>query len=223
VWAYDNLFQSQLRDNGFDVPDMGTGLVTYITPWDALNIAALDSNGQIRVLWTAPGIQGWRETNLSAAANTTTLVGGLTAYVAPWGAINVVGNDAAGHLVVTWWVPEFAGRWEKNDFTSEFGGPIFRANSLTSYVTPWGGLNVGGVADDGRIVVYWWVPGFGGNWNIDSINVEADDRRERPARELTSHVGPDGTFHIVSVGCFGDVLDMRWRPGQAWELENLSD
>jgi len=125
-------------------------------------------------------------------------------------------------MIVTWWVPTFGGEWRKNDFTAQFGGPALRAESVTSYVTPWGGLNVGGVTDDGRVVVYWWVPGFEGNWNIDTINVQAADARELPARHLKSHVAQDGTFHVVGVGRFGDVLDMRWTPGEGWRVEDLS-
>jgi len=58
VWAYDNLFQSQLRDNGLPVPELVGDLVPYVTSWNGLNVAAIDANGDIRVLWTAPGVGG---------------------------------------------------------------------------------------------------------------------------------------------------------------------
>jgi hypothetical protein len=221
VWAYNNLSQSQLRAQGLSVPAFRSGLVTYVTPWDGLNVAGVDANGDIRVFWTAPGVAGWRETNLSAVAGTTPLTGDLTAYVAPWGGINVVGTDSAGHLVVTWWAPALGGNWQKNDFTAQFGGPNLRSESMTSYVTPWGGLNVGGTTDDGRVIVYWWVPDAGGQWRIDNIQA-GDDARRRPAHTLTSHVAPDGTFHLVGVNQSGEVVDMRWQSGREWELEDLS-
>jgi len=222
IWAFNNLSQTQLRDGGFAVPVFRERLVTYVTPWNGLNIAGVDESGDIRVLWTAPGVAGWRETNLSTVAGTTPLVGDLTAYVAPWGGINVVGADAAGHLVVTWWAPTLGATWAKNDFTSEFGGPTLRGESMTSYVTPWGGLNVGGVTDDGRVLMYWWVPSAGGEWRIDEIET-GDDSRDRPARSLTSHVAPDGTFHIVGVSRSGEVVDLRWESGREWEVEGLSE
>jgi hypothetical protein len=221
IWAYNNLSETQLRAAGFVVPALRPGLVVYVTPWDGLNIAGCDDTGKIRVYWTAPGITGWRETNLSDIAGTTPLTGDLTAYVAPWGGVNVVGTDAAGHLVVTWWAPPLGGNWAKNDFTSEFGGPNLRAESMTSYVTPWGGMNVGGVSDDGRVLVYWWVPDAGGTWRIDQIEA-GDDSRGRPARRISSHVAPDGTFHLVGVNSTGEVVDLRWESGHEWEVEDLS-
>jgi hypothetical protein len=223
IWAFDNLSNSQLAAQGLGTPAFRGTLIAYVTPWNGLNIAGLDSSGDIQVVWTAPGLAGWRADNLSAITGAPMLTGGLSSYITPWGGINLAGADVEGDTVVTWWVPGFGAQWRRNNFTDQFGGPKLQADSITSYVTAWGGLNIAGLDDDGNIVIYWWVPGFT-NWQLSPLAFDRPDLREHPARRLTSFAAEDGSLNLFATGSFGDVLHIHWRPGAGgvWEMDNLT-
>lgn len=221
VWAFNNLSETQLAPRGIATPAFVGRPTAYVTTWNGQNIAGVDAAGDIQVVWTAPGLGGWTATNLTTQTGAPALAGGLTAYITSWGGINLAGNDTFGHTVVTWWVPGFGGEWRHNDFTSEFGGPGLRASSMTSYVTPWGGLNLAGLTDDGQVVVYWWVPGFTA-WRIAPLSPAGSDRRDTPIRRLTSIAGDDGSVNILTTGIYGDVLRYHWRPDAQWQIENLT-
>jgi hypothetical protein len=223
VWAYDDLSRSQLAPNGITTPVFTGKLIAYVTAWNGLNIAGLDSNGDIQVIWTAPGLNGWTSSNLSTITGAPMLTGGLSTHVTSWGGVNLIGIDSDGDTVVTWWVPSFGGEWRHNNFTSDVGGPRLRADSVTAYVTPWGGLNIAGLTDDGQVVVYWWVPGFD-RWQVGPLGIDANgDERRVPVRRLDSFAGDDGSLNLFATGRFGDVLHYHWRPGMEWQMEDLTE
>lgn len=222
VWAFDDLTRTQLAPHGLATPAFTGKLVAYVTAWNGLNIAGLDANGDIQVVWTAPGLGGWTTSNLTTITGAPVLTGGLATHVTSWGGINLIGIDSDGDTVVTWWVPEFGGAWRHNNFTADFGGSRLRADSVTAYVTPWGGLNIAGLTDSGEIVVYWWVPGFD-RWRVDPLPIDAHgDRRRTPVQRLDSFAGEDGSLNLFAAGRFGDVLHYHWRPGMDWQMEDLS-
>lgn len=219
-WTYTNLYEAFLRPGGLPTPQFNSRLNSYVTSWNGLNISGLDESGHIWSVWTAPGMNGWSASDLSDITGAPELTGSLTTYVTDWGGINILGIDANGETTVTWWVPEFGGEWRQNNFTREFGGPALVPGSVTSYVTPWDGLNVAGLDRDGNIVSYWWVPGFD-KWNVDTLPV-GGDRLDRPVGRLESNAGPDGSINLVGINRNGHVMRAHWAPGQEWTMDDLT-
>lgn len=219
-WTYTNIYENDLRPGGLPTPAFNSRLNSYVTSWNGLNISGLDENGHVWSVWTAPGMSGWSASDLSEITGAPALTGALTTYVTNWGGINILGIDENGDTTVTWWVPEFGGNWRQNNFTAEFGGPQLIQGSVTSYVTPWSGLNIAGLDREGRIISYWWVPGFT-QWNMDVLPI-GEDRWERPASRLSGHAGEDGSINLVGVTREGHIVRAFWSPDQPWQLEDLT-
>lgn len=220
-WATVNLSETHIRAQDLVSPTFSGPLTSYTTSWDGQNIAGVDENGQIHVVWWAPGLGPlWRVDNLSAIAGTPAVTGPLTAYLTPWSGINLAATDAEGDLIVTWWAPGV--EWSSNDLTAITGGPRLAAGSLASYVTPWGGLNVVGTrADTGDTVVYWWAPGAA--WTAEPIIPEGSDEAARVSAP-SAHATADGVLNIFGRGGEGDTTPtlLTWSPAApVWRLLNL--
>lgn len=223
-WGFTNIVSRDLTPQGQSMPQFEGGrFAAYVTSWNGLNVAGLTAGGEIYAVWWAPGLEKWQVTNLSASTGAPTLSGGLTVYLTPWGGINLAGLDLQGRVSVTWWVPGFEGEWRTNNLTSESSGPVLGADSLTSYVTSWGALNITGLDADGRIIVYWWVPGFS-LWSITSIT-DGIAGVQQPVGRLTGITGPgaNGTINVLGTSSSGDVLRTWWQPGGQWGQEVLSE
>ncbi|HWQ28325.1 MAG TPA: hypothetical protein VNN12_04810, partial [Dehalococcoidia bacterium] len=113
-----NISEFELRPNGEHEPEFVGELITYTPSWGAVHIAGLDAAGDIWSVWWAPGVEHWHSNNLSDDTGAAPIVGGLSAYLTSWDAINLVGIDAAGNLQVTWWLPSFGGDWAHNNLTA---------------------------------------------------------------------------------------------------------
>lgn len=223
-WEFTNIVTRDLIPQGQSMPQFADGrFVSYVTAWNGLNIAGLTADGKIYAVWWAPGLEEWQATNLSDSTGAPTLSGGLTVYLTPWGGINLAGLDQQGRISVTWWVPGFGGQWLTNNLTQETGGALLSADSLSSYVTSWGALNIAGLDPNGRIVVYWWVPGFD-LWVVSSIT-DGIPNVVQPVGRLTGVTGPgaDGTINVLGTAANGDVLRTWWKPGGVWEQEVVSE
>ncbi|MBC7773524.1 MAG: PPC domain-containing protein, partial [Pyrinomonadaceae bacterium] len=223
VWSFANITTRDLNPQGQVMPPfIGNRVTAYVTSWNGLNIAGLTAAGEIHTVWWAPGLQFWQTTNLSAVTGAGQLSGGLTVYLTPWGGINLAGINNEGKVSVTWWVPGFAGEWRNNNLTNETGGPTLDPGSITSYITAWGALNIAGLDGQGKVVIYWWVPGFQ-LWSITSISEQVPGSK-LPVGRLTgvSGSGFDGTLNILGTASDGDVVRYWWRPGGVWQQDDLS-
>src|SRR5262249_24148268 len=90
-------------------PPIVGNLAVYLKPWDGINLAGLDENGDLQVTWWVPSFgASWATDNLTGLTGGPTFVTGiLTSYVSDWGALNIAGIDAeTGEVKVYWWVPE---------------------------------------------------------------------------------------------------------------------
>ena len=222
AWTARNLSTTDLADGGQQTPDFSGGLISFVTAWNALNIAGLDANGDIQAVWFHTSLPRWKVTNLSDSTGAPPLTGGLTAYLTSWSAINLGGADAAGNVSATWWVPSFGGAWTTSDLTSIIGGPQLQASSMTSFVTPWGATNIAGLDDTGRLTVYWWAPNTG-SWAISYLS-DLVTGSELPAGELSGlSVGATGSINIFGAADDGGVLRYWWEPGGSWGMQNLTD
>jgi len=166
-------------------------------------------------------MSAWRTDNLSVGTGAPALSGGLTAYLTGWGGINLAGMDANGKLSVTWWVPGFEGNWVTSNLSDAFNGPALQASSVSSYVTPWGGLNVTGLDQSGKVVVYWWAPGLDA-WNVTPLS-DAIPGAGLPSGQIRGVTSSAGTINLLGINDSGHVIRYWWRPGGVWASEDLTE
>ncbi|MCL4742617.1 MAG: hypothetical protein KJZ54_10485 [Phycisphaerales bacterium] len=225
LWSFRDI-STELNNQGMGTPALSE-MIAYVTAWDAWNLAGIDADGNIQSIWVFPELfSQWRRDNLSAITGAAPIAGQLTVTLTTWQGINLAGVNAAGDLVVTWWVPQFGGNWENNNLTTETDGASkLAAGRVTGYVTPWGGINYAGLRGDGEVVVYWWVPGFTG-WLVDALTEDISASQPRPVGTLTSHGSDAGTLSIQGVSENEEVVRLYWKvppAPDAWTLENLTD
>ena len=219
IWSFTNLDRAHLQPQGLQRPRLADQIVSYVTPWNGLNIAGLDDRGNIWGVWWAPGLPQWRLTNVSDVTGAPPLFGGLTAYVTPWGGINLVGLDADGHVSAMWWVPGFDGEWRLNDLSGELNHPGLLADSVTSYVTPWGGTNIAGLDTNGDLVVYWWAPGLD-RWVVSPLSGLVPDA-VLPLTSIEGLASPNGLISLFGLTDGQQPIRYYWQPGGEWQVEYL--
>jgi hypothetical protein len=222
-WFFENVELTHLAPQGETTPHWVDELTVYVAPWNGMNIAGLTADGDAEVVWWAPGRTHWSTDNLSRITGLTRLVGGLTSYVTPWGGLNVAGIDTNGDLQVCWWVPGFESQWRSNNMTQQFQGQDLVPATVSSYVTPWGGLNVAGIdSATGNAVVYWWAPGVT-DWTAEALTFNKDPQDPLPTgRLLATNYGEQ--LNLFGRADSGEVIRLYWNPGDGavWGLQNLT-
>lgn len=226
VWAYDNLFNSVVRAAGLPVPDFNTAqrgrLIAYTTPWDGLNIVGSGPGGQPIALWNAPGIVGWRVSNLSDATTNPLGHSGfthLTVYIASWGGINIASGS---NVNVLWWAPGLGGEWRTDSLRTVANGPQLRANTLSAYFTPWGALNVAGLDELNKLTIYWWTPA-NDQWFVSPISASLPGGPPTPTGNVSSLVTPEGAINVFARSAAGDLLAYFWQPGASdWTVTDVT-
>jgi len=221
-WEFADLVDRDLTPEGQTMPQFVGTLSSYVTSWNGLNIAGLDASGDVQSIWWAPGITNnhWRTDNLSDLTGAQAFTGTLTPYVTTWGGVNLAGTDNVGNVVVTWWVP--GNPWQTSDLTDLFNGPPLQINSLSSFVTPWGGLNIAGLDGDGKITVYWWAPGLG-DWVVTQDLVPG---AVQPSGRIIGVASDNGFINLAARGTNGDAIRYFWNPNtpsDPWTSQDLSD
>ncbi len=220
AWSFINIAETQLRPQGLVMPAFTGQIISYTTSWDGLNVAGLDADGRIKVVWWAPGLSQWRTDDLSAITGAPPLTGGLTAYLTSWDGINLAGIDGSGKVSVTWWVPAFGGDWRTTNLSDAFNGPTLAASSVTSYVSSWGGLNIAGISSQGRVIIYWWSPGMT-DWQVTPIS-NLMTNPPLPVGHLTGHATAPGSLNIFGANSDGDVIRYHWEVGGQWAAQDLT-
>lgn len=223
AWSFTNIAETHLRAQSQEMPAFAGGLISYVTSWNGLNIAGLDASGNIQVVWWAPGLELWQTNNLSSITGAPPIVDGLSAYLTPWDGINLSGINHDGELSVTWWVPQFGGDWETNNLTQEFGGPTLQAASVTSYVSSWGGLNVAGLDENGKLNVYWWAPALTETgWQVTNLSDEIPGA-PLPVGRLSGHATATGILNVFGSDSDGHVIRYHWQVGDTtWATQDLT-
>lgn len=221
-WSSQNISTEQLAPQGLTTPAF-TGLRSYATSWNGLNIAGLDDTGVIWSVWWAPGLANWQVSNLTTAYNAEALSGGLTVYLTSWGGINIAGTGVDGHLRVTWWVPSLGGEWRQADLTTDTGGPLLDPPSVSSYVSSWGGLNISGVDQaTGKVVVYWWSPERTAlGWAVSNLSDAVPSGSLSLTAPLQGVAGSDGSLNVFG---YNNTSFVRyyWEPNSSWLVQNLT-
>jgi len=224
AWAFTNIAEDHLAFQGQDHPAFTGDLIAYSTRWGALHVAGLDEDGRLHSVWWAPGMAHWTASDLTEITGAPPYVGGLTVYLTEWDGINIAGVDALGNVQVTWWVPSFAGAWVVSNLTELFDAPALQPTTLAGYVTPWGGLNIAGFSEAGELHVYWWVPGFGGEWVVSTLEPEGLGDLEAPlAPALHAHTTPRGVLNLFTHDTTGEPIRLAWDPlaDDRWFAERL--
>ncbi len=110
-----------------------------------------------------------------------------------------------------------------SDLTTAFGGPKLQSPSITSYVTSWDGTNITGLDANGKLVIYWWSPGLGGNWNVTTLSDTVTGAIPIVGK-VTGVTSPFGTISLVGADAVGNVLRYFWNTtdGGNWTMDNLT-
>lgn len=226
AWSFSNIAASDLRAHGESMPAFVGSTATYATSWGGLNVAGLDALGNIWSVWWAPGASHWSAANLTSAYGADPVSGGLSVYLTSWGGINIAALDESGEIRVTWWVPQMGGTWAHSNLTAEVGGPRFTPDSVSSYVSSWGGLNiVGSNRDTGEAQVYWWSPErVSIGWAVTSFTDTLGAEAPRPTRAFQGLAGRDNSLNVFGVTSTGKFLRYFWYPGYAaWQHQSVSE
>jgi hypothetical protein len=200
-----------------DAPGLTGDLTSYQPSWGATHLAGLDARGHAINYWIVPGTTPtWQFSDLTELFNGPLMSGNLTGYVTGWDGLNLAGINSDNQLIVYWWAPGLQD-WQTINMTEAFDGPRLYGQ-LDAYVTPWGGLNVAGVNEQGDTYTYWWAPGLPNDpnrWRVDNISAvastdEAPVAKFRPNVDVT--VSTDGGINIFMI-CFSENLHvLRWTP-----------
>lgn len=228
AWTVANL-GDDLRAQSLTVPQFAGRITSFVTPWNALNIVGLDDQGQIQAVWWHQSLLTdgkFTTNNLSQQTGAPALTGGLTVWLTSWNAINIAGTDTNGQLSATWWVPGYNNeQWNNSNLTDIVGGPELQANSMSSWVTPWGAMNIAGREADGTMSVYWWVPGYNNDqWQVASFRDIVPDATLTvgPVTGITA-LGGDNSMSILSTSAGGEVIRLWWSPTtNQWAEQNLT-
>lgn len=219
LWGFTDLDRDHLAPQGLTRPEWFGETVSFVTSWNGLNIVGLDASGELWSVWWAPGMSMWRTDNLTAITGAPPLVGGLSAYVTSWGAINIVGVDLTGNVQIVWWVPEFGADWAKHDLTAMLAHSGFSAQGLATYVTPWGGTNIAGIDQAGDLVVLWWAPGMS-QWAVSPLSALIPSA-VLPLRSIDGVASPSGLISLFGFTDGTTPVRYYWQPGGEWAVELL--
>lgn len=211
-WEFHDVTQ-ELRTAGQAIPALVGDLTSYTTSWGALNVVGLDQAGRAWAIWWAPGLTHWYASDLSGATGQDVrFSGGLTVYLTPWDGINIAGVGTKGGIDAVWWVPSMQGQWRRDSVSDATGVsqgnlPQLAPETVTSYSTPWGGLNIAGVdARTNQVVQYWWSPASNA-WAIASISAAIGRARAAIIDSLRGYAAPDGSMNLIARYQPGDYDD----------------
>ncbi|MCC6675587.1 MAG: hypothetical protein IT436_00460 [Phycisphaerales bacterium] len=141
----------------FSGPLMTGGLTGYVTGWDGLNLAGLNSAGEVIVYWWAPGLANWETLNMTTLFSGPVLSGQLDAYVTPWGGLNIAGITSGGEVYTYWWAPGLGGEWQIANITDAASAPVV-ATGVEVAVSSDGGLNIFSMTANSQVHILRWTP-----------------------------------------------------------------
>lgn len=108
----------------FSGPTLTGQLDAFVTSWGGINVAGLDSSGQVQTYWWAP-FQAfgdvWQTANLSSAGSGPTIAHGVEAVFSADGGINVFGLDSGAKVQLLRWTPADP-VWRSFDITTLSSG-----------------------------------------------------------------------------------------------------
>ncbi len=219
-FTFRNVSTQDLPLTGSTTPEFVGDLTSFVTAWDAQNIVGLDAAGDVWAVWRSRSSGGWRSVNLSDQTGADPLQGSLTVFLTSWGGINIAGVSDTGQVLATWWVP--GQTWRRANLSNSAGAPPLQVESVTSWVTPWGALNVGGLDENNDVIALFWLPGFD-SWRVANLTASLDPSEPRPEGALEASVLDSGVMNVFGTQGDDDHVRVYWTPDQpGWRIENLS-
>lgn len=221
TWSFDNLYTSVLNTFAIPAPNLQGDLVTYVTPWNGLNIAGLNAALEPVSFWTAPGIAGWRFSNLASAQEDPSLAKGFTRLsvnVTPWGGVSLTNADDS--LRSVWWAPALGGLWKFAGLADAVQGaprPVLVASSVVAFATTWGGQNIAGVDAAGHLWVYWWSP-ESNQWTATSLqNAITGLSKSVFSPRLAAYVSSTNyPMGLTAIDTAGHAIHTYFKIGAGW-------
>lgn len=104
-WSEWNLSENQLHWRGLHTPDFNGPIVAMSTSWGGLNIAGIDSNGDLVTVWTTLTAGRWFVSNLSDNAGIGPLWSGVDVVSAGRRGLHFGLVNAAGKATIVSWRP----------------------------------------------------------------------------------------------------------------------
>ncbi|MCA9300479.1 MAG: hypothetical protein KDA28_15520, partial [Phycisphaerales bacterium] len=156
--------------------------------------------------------------DLTAQGMATPELDGLISYRPAWDAWHLAGLTPEGEIVSVWVAPSSFQDW-RLDNLSDVTGAQPLAGGLSVILTSWSGINLTGLDDDGHVIVTWWVPAFGGDWNANDLTTDF----EAPVLTggvLTSYYTSWDGMNYAGLNELGEVTIYWWVPQLAgsWEV-----
>ncbi|MCA9299125.1 MAG: hypothetical protein KDA28_08670, partial [Phycisphaerales bacterium] len=155
----------------------------------------------------------WDETDLAWLARGDAIVEELE-IMRDGRRLHVSGLDASGDLVLY----TLDGHWS---FQRLDLGALDWLDYHEAYATPWGGLNIAGVDDEGSVWAAWWAPGLGA-WRLNNLT---DAYGNAPvAGALTVYQTTWKGINIAGVDHDGHLRVTWWVPelGGEWRQADLT-
>ncbi len=167
--------------------------------------------------------------NLSTTTGGETIASSMTRFVGIGGTVFIAGLSSDGDMLLyagttttsngattlNW---TFANLSTQDLETRGLTTPAF-VGSLSSYVTPWGGLNIAGLDADGDIHTVWTSNAFN-FWTTNNLS----DITGAPV--LTGGLSPYltswGGINLAGADQSGDLTTTWWVPGGEWSTFNLT-
>ncbi|MBC7834646.1 MAG: hypothetical protein H7Y88_06035, partial [Phycisphaerales bacterium] len=146
------------------------GLTAYLTSWGGINLAGMNSSGDVTVTWWVPGFAGdWRQNNLTSEITGPAMEpASVASYVTSWGGLNIIGLDSAGNLTTYWWAPAISDTgWQITRLSEQITAPPIPTGAITG-ITSGNTISVIGSTIDGDVVRYHWT--VGGEWLAESLS-----------------------------------------------------
>ncbi len=200
----------------FSGPTMTGGLTGYITGWDGLNLAGLNSSNQVVVYWWAPGLSNWQTINMTTTFSGPTFTGQLDAYVTPWGGLNIAGRTSDNKIYTYWWAPGLGGEWIVSNISDAAGSSAVATQGTEVVVSTDGGINIAFLDDSSKLHMLRWTPA-NLNWRDLTPGSTA------PAMSMPLGSSSSGSrLHIAGRSADADrelvVFDFLFSPGEVWTV-----
>ncbi len=224
----------QTLDGTWNVSELGLKTDLYLT---ATQSVSFNNNGQSQVLaagsdavwlFTQDESGAWSRRNLTTeVTGAELLAGSLTAFISTDGLAYVAGVAADGDVMLyaqTLQSGDNGVVWRAENLSDTLRGrgltPPVYAGELTSYVTSWNGLNIGGLDANGDIQTVWWAPGLPA-WTTNNLS----DLTGAPALAggLKPYLTSWGGINLAGADATGDLTTTWWVPGGAWQTFNFTE
>ncbi len=158
-------------------------------------------------LWTFVNIS---DDHLTPQGMATPDLNDLIAYVTNWNAWHLAGIDADGNIQSVWIMPGVFDLWRVDNLSEITGAPLI-SGQLAVTLTAWDGINLAGLNADGRLMVTWWVPQFGGDWLTNDLTENAGGPLLVPG-QLTGYTTPWGGLNYAGLDGEGELTVYWWTP-----------